>query len=64
MPFLSLRACVSSIAESELERIKQQAPNNVFKIDFSPYFQIQLANGQLEKPMQQPHSDLILEIIR
>ena len=44
-------AYVSAIAQTELDRIKQQAPKNTFKIDGPPNFQIQVANGQLEKPM-------------
>ena len=45
------RAYVSAIAQNELDRIKQQAPGNIFKIDDPPNFQIQVANGQLEKPI-------------
>ena len=44
-------AYVSAIVHSELDRIKQQAPANIFKIDDPPNFQIQVANGQLEKPI-------------
>ena len=44
-------AYVSAIAKTELDRIKQQAPVNAFKIDDPPNFQIQVANGQLEKPI-------------
>ena len=44
-------AYVSVIAQTELDRIKQQAPGNIFKIDEPPNFQIQIANGQLEKPI-------------
>ena len=43
-------AYVSAIAQKELDRIKQQAPSNLLKIDDPPIFQIQVANGQLEKP--------------
>ena len=43
-------ANVSAIAEKELDRIKQQAPSNILKIDDTPNFQIRVANGQLEKP--------------
>ena len=43
-------AYVSAIAQRELDRIQQQAPSNILKIDDPPIFQIQLANGQLEKP--------------
>ena len=42
---------VSAIAQIELDRIKQQAPANNFKIEDPPNFQIQVANGLLEKPM-------------
>ena len=34
-----------------METIKQKAPNNILKIDDPPNFQIQVANGQLEKPL-------------
>ena len=43
-------AYVSAIAQNELDRIKQQSPSNILKIDDPPNFQIQVANGQLEKP--------------
>ena len=44
-------AYVSAIAQKELDRIKQQSPPpNIFKFDDPPNFQIQVANGQLEKP--------------
>ena len=43
-------AYVSAIAQKELDRSKQQAPSNVLKFDDPPDFQIQVANGQLEKP--------------
>ena len=33
-----------------MDRIQQQAPSNILKIDDPPNFQIQVANGQLEKP--------------
>ena len=44
-------AYVSAIAQIELDRIKQQAPSNILKIDEPPNFQIRVANGQLEKPI-------------
>ena len=44
-------AFVSAIAQDDLETIKQKAPNNILKIDDPPTFQIQVANGQLEKPL-------------
>ena len=43
-------AYVSAIAQKELDRIKQQSPSNILKTDYPPNFQIQVANGQLEKP--------------
>ena len=43
-------AYVSAIAQTELDRIQQQAPSNILKVDDPPNFQIQVANGQLEKP--------------
>ena len=43
-------AHVSAIAQKELDRIKQQGPSNILKIDDPPTFQIQVASGQLEKP--------------
>ena len=44
-------AYVSAIAQKEeLDRIKQQSPSNILKIDEPPNFQFQVANGQLEKP--------------
>ena len=43
-------AYVSAIAQKEMDRIKQQAPSNILKIDGPPNFQIHVANGQLEKP--------------
>ena len=45
-------AFVSAIAQDDLETIKQKAPNNILKIDDPPNFQIQVAIGQLEKPLQ------------
>ena len=45
------RAYVSAIAQTELDKIKQQAPANNFEIDDQPNFQIQVANGQLEQPI-------------
>ena len=44
-------AYVSAIAQKELDRIKQQAPSNIRKFDEAPKFQIQVINGQLEKPI-------------
>ena len=43
-------AYVSAEAQKELDRIKQQSLSNILKIDDPPNFQIQVANGQLEKP--------------
>ena len=44
------RAFVSATAQDDLDKIKEKAPNNFLKIDDPPKFQIQVANGQLEKP--------------
>ena len=45
-------AFVSAIAQDNLERIKKKTPNNLLlKIDDPSNFQIQVANGQLEKPL-------------
>ena len=44
-------AFVSAIVQDNLETIKQRAPNNILKNDAPPNFQIQVANGQLEKPL-------------
>ena len=44
-------AFVSAIAQDDLDTIKQKAHNNILKIDDPPNFQIQVANGQLEKPI-------------
>ena len=41
---------MSAIAQKELDSIKQQPPSNILKIDDPPNFQIQVVNGQLEKP--------------
>ena len=48
--FVNSGAYVSAIAQKVLDRIKQQSPSNILKIDDPPNFQIQVANGQLEKP--------------
>ena len=45
------KAFVNAIAQDDLETIKQKAPNNILKIDDPPNFQIQVANGQLAKPL-------------
>ena len=39
------------IAQKELDRVKQQAPSIILKIDDPPNFWVQVANGQLEKPI-------------
>ena len=44
-------AYVSAVAQKKLDRIKQQVPSNILRIDDPPIFQIQVANGQLEKPI-------------
>ena len=45
------RAYVNAIAQNDLDTLKQKAPNTIPKIDDLPIFQIQVANGQLEKPL-------------
>ena len=47
--FVDSGAYVSAIAQKKLGSIEQQAPSNILKIDQPPNFQIQVANGQLEK---------------
>ena len=42
---------VSAVALKDLDIIKQQLSSNVLIIDDSPNFQIQVAHGQLEKPI-------------
>ena len=44
-------AYFSAIALKELDRIKQQAPSNILKIDDLPNFQIQVVNFQLQQPI-------------
>ena len=44
-------AFVIAIVQDDLDTIKQKAPNNILKIDDPPDFQIQVANGHLEKPL-------------
>ena len=48
---VDLGAFVSALAQKELDRIEQPALSNILKIDEPPNFQIQVANGQLEKPI-------------
>ena len=44
-------AFVSANSQDDAETIKQKATNNILKIEDPPNFQIQVANGQLEKPL-------------
>ena len=46
------RAYFSAIAHNDLDIIKQKAPYNILKIDNPPIFQIQVASGQLDKPLE------------
>ena len=48
---LDSRAYVSAIVQNDLGTIKQQAPKHFLKIEDSPNFQTQLANGQLEQTL-------------
>ena len=52
------RVYVSAIAQSELNIVKQQAPAKIFKNDDPPNLQIQVGNGQLEKPITTLISDI------
>ena len=54
------RAFVSATASDDLDTIKQKAPKKFLRIDDPPNFQIQVANGQLEKPL--PTATLKFEI--
>ena len=49
--FVDSGAYVSAIVQKNVDRIKQQAPSKILKIDEPPNFQIQVANCQLEKPI-------------
>ena len=42
---------VNAITQNDLDTIKEKAPNKNLKIDDPPNFQIQVAKGQLEKPL-------------
>ena len=44
-------AFIGAIVQDDLDTIKQKALNDFLKIDDPPIFQIQVANGQLEKPI-------------
>ena len=52
-------AYVSAIAQKQLDRIQQQAPSNILKTDDPPNFQIQVANGQLDKPTATADKDIL-----
>ena len=45
------RAYVGAIVPNDLDAIKQKAPNIILEVDNRPSFQIQVAGGQLEKPL-------------
>ena len=49
--FVDSGAHVSAIAQKEFDIIEQQAPSNILKFNDPPKFQIQVANGQLQKPI-------------
>ena len=49
--FVESEAYVSVKAQKKLDGIQQQAPSNILKIDEPPNFEIQVAKGQLEKPI-------------
>ena len=46
------RAYVSATVQNDLDTMKRRAPNKNFKTNDPPSFQIQIANGQLEKPLE------------
>ena len=48
---VDLGAFVSANVQHDMDTIKQKAPKNGLKIDFPPDFEIQVTNGQLEKPL-------------
>ena len=45
-------AYVSPVTQNDLDTIKEKAPTKILKNDDPPDFQIQVANGQLEKPLE------------
>ena len=51
LALLDSGAYVSAITKKLLDRIEQQAPPNIIKIDEPPNFQIQVSNGLLKKPV-------------
>ena len=44
-------AFVSAIVQNNLDTIKEKTPNDILKIDDPSNFQLQVANGQLEKSL-------------
>ena len=48
---VDLGAFFSSIDQNDLDTIEEKARNNILKIDDPPNFQVQVANGQSEKPL-------------
>ena len=44
-------AFVSAIAQIDLDKIEEKALNSILKIDNPPNYQMQVANGQWEKPL-------------
>ena len=53
----------STIVESELKKVKQQAPNSNFRIDNTRNFQKHVANDWLEKPIATAALNWMSEII-
>ena len=49
--FVDSKVNFGAIAENDLDKTKQNAPNTLLKIDNPPNFQIQVATDQLEKPL-------------
>ena len=44
-------AYVRAISQNAVDKLKQQAPANVFKIEDPPNYQIQVANSHLKEPL-------------
>ena len=49
---LDIRAYVSEIFQGDLDTMKQKVAHNSLKVDDLHNFQIQVANGQSEKPLE------------
>ena len=45
------RPCASAISHIELDRIKQKASTKIFDVSDPPFFQIEIADGQLQNTL-------------